>query len=102
MNAFNTLCSVGFLARFSYALARNPVMKGKLLAAWSLAGPFRQDLPASLLAEGVLAGVSIVDVPPVGLSAVSKEIAAMAAAGAAKRGPGTRVEELPGPRPWYY
>ena len=91
-----------FAARLR-ALARNPAMKGKLLAAWSLAGPFRQDLPASLLAEGILAGVSIVEVPPVGLRAVSKEIAAMAAGGgAAKRGPGARVEELPGPRPWYF
>jgi DHA1 family multidrug resistance protein-like MFS transporter len=37
MNAFNTLCSVGFLARFSYALARNPVLP--LFALYLGAGP---------------------------------------------------------------
>ncbi|MBM4275203.1 MAG: MFS transporter [Deltaproteobacteria bacterium] len=37
MNAFNTLCSVGFLARLSYALARNPVLP--LFALYLGAGP---------------------------------------------------------------
>ena len=37
MNVFNTLCSVGFLARFSYALARNPVLP--LFALYLGAGP---------------------------------------------------------------
>ncbi|MFZ2087441.1 MAG: MFS transporter [Desulfobaccales bacterium] len=37
MNAFNALCSVGFLARFSYALARNPVLP--LFALYLGAGP---------------------------------------------------------------
>ena len=34
---FRTLCSIGFLARFSYALARNPVLP--LFAAALGAGP---------------------------------------------------------------
>lgn len=37
MNPFNTLCAVGFLARFSYALARNPVLP--LFALYLGAGP---------------------------------------------------------------
>ncbi|MBM4288156.1 MAG: MFS transporter [Deltaproteobacteria bacterium] len=37
MNVFNALCSVGFLARFSYALARNPVLP--LFALYLGAGP---------------------------------------------------------------
>jgi MFS family permease len=37
MNAFNALCFVGFLARFSYALARNPVLP--LFALYLGAGP---------------------------------------------------------------
>jgi MFS family permease len=37
MNAFSALCSVGFLARFSYALARNPVLP--LFALYLGAGP---------------------------------------------------------------
>jgi MFS family permease len=37
MNAFNALCLVGFLARFSYALARNPVLP--LFALYLGAGP---------------------------------------------------------------
>ena len=37
MNVFNVLCSVGFLARFSYALARNPVLP--LFALYLGAGP---------------------------------------------------------------
>ncbi len=37
MNTFTTLCSVGFLARFSYALARNPVLP--LFALYLGAGP---------------------------------------------------------------
>ncbi|KHK01795.1 MFS transporter [Desulfovibrio sp. TomC] len=37
MTAFNNLCTVGFLARFSYALARNPVLP--LFALFLGAGP---------------------------------------------------------------
>ena len=37
MSAFNNLCTVGFLARFSYALARNPVLP--LFALFLGAGP---------------------------------------------------------------
>ncbi len=37
MSTFTTLCSVGFLARFSYALARNPVLP--LFALYLGAGP---------------------------------------------------------------
>ena len=37
MNTFRTLCTVGFLARFSYALARNPVLP--LFALFLGAGP---------------------------------------------------------------
>jgi MFS family permease len=37
MNIFTSLCSVGFLARFSYALARNPVLP--LFALYLGAGP---------------------------------------------------------------
>jgi MFS family permease len=37
MNTFTSLCSVGFLARFSYALARNPVLP--LFALYLGAGP---------------------------------------------------------------
>ena len=41
------------------ALAAEPAMQGKLLAAWSLSGALRADLPSDLLAEGTLAGLAI-------------------------------------------
>src|SRR4030042_7105306 len=37
LNQYNSLCTVGFLARFSYALARNPVLP--LFALFLGAGP---------------------------------------------------------------
>ena len=37
VNPFNSLCAVGFFARFSYALARNPVLP--LFALYLGAGP---------------------------------------------------------------
>lgn len=49
MNAFTSLCAVGFLARFSYALARNPVVP--LFALFLGAGPE---------AIGVAVGISTV------------------------------------------
>jgi hypothetical protein len=68
-------------------ISRQPRMKGKLLAVYSLSGPIRVDLPASLLAEGVLAGVGLAAASTVGSDRVVDDIAAMAHA--IKDGPST-------------
>lgn len=83
-------------------LARQPALEGKLLAVWSLAGPLRRDLPASLLGEGKLAGIGVAESLPVGLPRVEKAIAALRGSLAGRPPGGLRVEELPGPFLWYF
>jgi hypothetical protein len=82
-------------------LSREPGMKGKLLAVYSLGGPIRVDLPASLLAEGNLAGIGVAVASPVGITGTVGEIAGLAAALVETAGQ-ARSELLPGPFTWYY
>jgi hypothetical protein len=76
-------------------------MKGKLLAVYSLAGPVRLDLPASLLAEGNLAGVGVAEASPGGVAGIARELADFAGALDEARG-GVGVERLPNPFVWFY
>ena len=74
-------------------------MRGRLLAAWSLAGALREDLAASLIGEGMLAGVGIAEDSLVARRETVKTIAELRAALAR---PGRRVEQLPGPFLWHF
>ncbi len=65
------------------ALSRDPRMKGKLLAVYSLSGAVRIDLPASLLGEGTLAGVGLATASTVGSDRVVDDIAVLGRAIAA-------------------
>lgn len=89
------------LARRLRRLARDPRMEGRLLAVYALAGPVRADLPAGLLAEGLLAGVGIAEFSPVDGPVATRELAALGAA-LADTGRDTRVEDLPGSVLWYF
>jgi len=80
-------------------LARDSRMRGRLLAAWSLAGPLREDLAASLIAEGTLAAVGIAEHSLVARRETAKTIAQLRAA---LERPGRRVEQLPGPFLWHF
>jgi hypothetical protein len=79
-------------------LARDPRMRGRLLAAWCLTGPVRQDLPAGLLAEGLLAGVGLAEGSVVGLRRSRQALAAYASVAAGA----VRVDALDGPFLWFY
>jgi hypothetical protein len=83
------------------ALARNPAMKGKLLAVWPMGGPVRGDLPASLLDEGNLAGVGLCDWSPVAIGRFADEVGRLgkAASGPARE---ARAEDLAPFLAWYF
>lgn len=83
-------------------LARSGAMKGRLLAVWPLAGPIRPDLPASLLAEGNLAGLGIVEYSPIGSGRAAEQIGALGSALASSAERQKRPEDLPGPLVWFY
>jgi hypothetical protein len=78
--------------------ARSATLEGKLLAAWCLSGPVRDDLPAALLGEGHLAGLGLA---PEGLAA-ARDFAALAALRARLERGGLRAEQLDGPFLWYF
>ncbi len=88
-----------FAARLG-ELAASPKMAGKLLAAWSLAGPVREDVPAALLRRGQLAGVGLAEATVVGLRRAVEELEAFGRA--VQQGSQARVEELTGPFLWYF
>ncbi len=93
------------LAERVLALAKDPSLKGRLLAVLSLAAPLRPDLAARLLGEGNLAGVGLVAWGGVGLPGAVDAIRALDGALAAARAtPATprRVEELAGPFTWFF
>jgi hypothetical protein len=82
-------------------LARDPRMRGRLLAAWSLAGPVREQLARSLLAEGELSGIGLA---PPALTVRRHAAEAMVQLRRALEQPGSerRVEQLPGPFLWHF
>ena len=85
-------------ARRLRRLAGDPALAGKLLAAWSFGGPLRQDLAASLLAEGKLAGIGLAEASLVEQRRAPERLAAIA--GALSKKP--RVEALGGPFLWHF
>jgi hypothetical protein len=68
----------GVLGERVRRLSRDPRMKGKLLAVYSLLAPLRPDLPAALLAPGTLAGVGVAVAPTVGSGDVVSDIERLA------------------------
>jgi len=92
----------GLFAARLRELARSPALEGKLLAAWSLSGPVRQDLPASLLAEGKLAGLGLAEAGVVERRQVVDSLGALSRALAAAGESDPRVERLPGPFTWFF
>jgi hypothetical protein len=88
-------------ARRLRELARDERMRGRLLAAWSLAGPVREDLPRSLLDEGQLAGIGLVEDSLVARRRAAGMMDALRRA-LAEATDADRVENLPGPFLWYF
>ena len=84
------------------SLAHNPALRGKLLAFWSLAGPVRPDLPASLLAEGNLAGLGFAKPSVVGTRRAEQQLAAFSATLGDPDARRRRVESLDGPFLWIF
>jgi hypothetical protein len=82
-------------------LARSDALRGKLLAVLPLAGNVRRDLPASLLAEGKLAGVGVAESSAVGKARAVEDVRSFSRA-LASSASGRRVEAVPGPFLWYF
>lgn len=91
----------GLLARRLRELSRDPMMRGRILAVRSLAGPIRADVPASLLAEGTLAALGVSAPSPAEVSSTPQDVADLVAA-VKGRAKGLRPEDLPGTWVWYY
>ena len=78
------------------------VVQGKLLAAWCLSGPVREDLPASLLADGGLAGLGLAEASYVGRRNAVRHVGELSRALAGAAASDARVEELSGQFLWYF
>jgi hypothetical protein len=94
--------SPGVLGRRLRDMATDPAFAGNTLAVAALGGPLRADLPASLLAEGRLAGLGVYDTGPVGFQRSIDEIVRFAKTLSSDGAKGRRVEEVAGPFTWYY
>jgi hypothetical protein len=81
-------------------LARQPALSGKLLAAWSLGGSPRDDLPAWILAESGIAALGLGEPTPLPLRGVEARLGAYA--DAVRTSTGAKVERIPGPFLWFY
>lgn len=77
-------------------------MKGKLLGVWPLAGPMRDDLPASLLDEGNFAAVGVAGFAPVGLPRVVEAIGRIAESARTAAPERSRAEEVAPDLTWFY
>jgi hypothetical protein len=82
-------------------LARDERMRGRLLAAWSLAGPVREDLPGSLIEEGQIAGFGLAEHSLVSRRRTAETIRALRDVLTAATDE-LRAEQLPGPFLWYF
>ncbi len=78
------------------SLGRDPRLAGRLLAAWPLAGPLRDDLPVRLLEEGEVVGVGLADPPWPNLYRVPERLAEWAGALAGRE----TIDGAPGPFTW--
>jgi len=92
----------GVFGRRLRALASNPEFSGKAVAAVSLGGALRPDLPASLLAEGKLAALGVLDAGPLGLAGTVADVAGWIRQAAGDAAKGRRPEDVLGGFTWYY
>jgi hypothetical protein len=76
-------------------------MRGRLLAAWSLAGPVREDLPRSLIEDGRLAGIGVAEPSLVARRHAEATLRTLRAA-LSTATEELRVEQLPGPFLWHF
>ena len=83
-------------------LAGQPVMEGKLLAAWCLAGGMRPDVPAGVVAGGKLAGLGVASSTLVDRRRTIEDLAAFGRSLASPLNEGGRVEQLDGPFLWFF
>jgi len=83
-------------------LSGAPVMQGKLLAGWCLAGELRPDIPASLINEGKLAGFGIAGSTIIDLRNAPEALAAFGQSVTSPLLAGGRVEQLGGPFLWFF
>lgn len=90
----------GILAARLRDLARNPAMDGRVLLVWGMGSGLREDLPASLLAEGRLAAFGFIDSPPVDWRRAVSQLAGLS--DAFKMQPPARLDDLPVPALWFY
>jgi hypothetical protein len=82
-------------------LARDDRMRGRLLAAWCLSGPVREDLARSLMDEGSLAGIGLAEHSLIARRRAADTLKALRSALTAGGGE-QRVEHLPGPFLWHF
>ncbi len=92
----------GILGARLRALARDRRMKGKLLAVFPMAGPVREDLPSSLLAEGDLAAVGVAEFAPVGVPRGIEAVGRVVEAARAAAPERSRAEEVATGLTWFY
>ncbi len=83
-------------------IAADPLMEGKLLAGWCLAGDLRPDLPAALLDDSGLAGFGVATSSIVDLRRSVDELAAFAAALSSPSNVDRRIEQIDGPFLWFF
>jgi len=83
-------------------LAQLPAMQDKLLVIWSLRGPPRQDLPASLLAEGKLAGIAVAESGVLGGRDLEQRVAELGRRWTDPARAGRRVESIGLGLLWYF
>ena len=76
------------------------LLKGRLLAVWSLAGPLRSDLPARLVGSGGLSGIGVGDPAYASRRRVDAELRTLSASFGEE--PAVRVERRPGPFLWFF
>ena len=80
-------------------LASDERLRGRLLAVWCLSGEVREDLPASLLAEGLLSGVGLAENT---LVARREAVRTVGSLRTALDSGARRAERLPGPFLWHF
>jgi hypothetical protein len=92
----------GVFGRRLRALSLSPEFAGKTVAAVSLGGALRADLPASLIADGQFAAFGVVDAGPLGLARTVADVAGWARLAGSDAAKGRRPEDVAGPFTWFY
>jgi hypothetical protein len=83
-------------------LARDPRMRGRLLAAWSLGGPVRADLARSWIDEGQLAGIGLAEHSLVARRGAARALGELRRALASGGAEPPRIERIGGPFLWHF